>query len=90
MYGEADTYPPPRTPARWWRYDITVTSPDGTWHWRENDPVEALAKARAQLFTPAEGDTFDHPGDVSRLHHGAVLRAVCVDGAVIAVTPLLI
>lgn len=88
MYAEPDIYPPPR--ARWWQYDITVTSPDGTWHWRESDPAEALAKARAQLFAPADGDTFDRPGDIARLHHGTTLRAACVDGAVIAVTPLLI
>lgn len=89
MAAATDTYPPPGPLARWWRYDITVTSPDGTWHWRENDPAEALAKARAQLFTPADGDTFAGPGDITRLHHGTVLRAACVDGATVTITPLL-
>lgn len=89
MYAEPDTYPPPRR-KRWWSYDITVSSPDGTWHWRESDPAEALAKARAQMFTDGIGDTFDRPDDITRLHQGTVLRATCRDGAVIAVTPLLI
>lgn len=89
MDGEPDPYPPSRPRTRWWCYEITVTSPDGTWRWRERDPAEALAKARAQMFTPAEGDTFDDPGDIPRLHHGTPLRARCADGAVIAITPLL-
>lgn len=90
MNGEPGTHLPPGPRARWWCYDITVSTADGTWHWREYDPAEALAKARAQMFTAGIGDTFNNPTDISRLHHGAVLRAICHDGAVIAVTPLLI
>ena len=85
-----DTYAHRGPQQRWWRYDITVSSPDGTWHWQESDPIEALTKARTQLFTPAVGDAFNEATDIPRLHNGETLRAICQDGAVVAVTPLLI
>lgn len=90
MRRNPDTYAYQGPHSRWWRYDITVTSPDGTWHWQEADPIEALAKARTQLFTSAEGDTFDEATDIPKLHNGQTLLAVCQDGAVVSVTPLLI
>lgn len=75
---------------RWWCYDITVSTPDGTWHWRETDPQEALAKASAQIFAPALDNLFEHPGAIGALNSGTTIRVTCVDGAVIAVTPVLL
>jgi len=78
-----------RQPARWWRYDITVTSGGHTWSWRETDPVEAMAKARGQLITQSIGDHFTGPEETRRLLSGQALSAICRDGAVVTITPVL-
>lgn len=75
--------------SRWWRYDITVTSADGTWSYRESDPIEAMAKARGQLITPSIGDRFCGPDETRHLMAGKALAALCDDGATVTVTPTL-
>lgn len=76
-------------PARWWRYDITVTSGGHTWSWREADPVEAMAKARGQLITQSIGDQFAGPEETQCLLSGHALSAICTDGATVTITPIL-